>query len=202
VSQAIYGIVLASRTLEKLADPADLRMAAPLQHILSLSDAAMAEIRALIFELRPESLEREGILSALRKQADAIRARYGIAVEITLCEAEPDVPLAIKEACYRIAQEAMHNTVKHARARHLWLSLACDHIAGTLEVRDDGVGFDVRKACPSQMGMGTMRERAQSVGGRLEIESKSGEGTVVRAYLPIKAAAVMAESVQSFDAGL
>jgi signal transduction histidine kinase len=202
VSQAIYGIVLASRTLEKVADPNDARMHAPLQHILSLSDAAMAEIRALIFELRPESLAREGILAALNKQADAIRTRYGLAVEVRLCANEPDIPLAAKEAIYRIAQEAMHNTVKHAHARHLWLSLVCDHDAGTLEVRDDGAGFDVNQASPGQMGLGTMRERVQSVGGRLEIESKPGEGTLVRAYLLFKAPAALIEGVQSFDVGL
>jgi signal transduction histidine kinase len=196
VSQAIYGIVLASRTLEKLADGKDTRMAAPLQHILSLSDAAMAEIRALIFELRPESLEREGILAALNKQADAIRARYGLAVEINLCQTEPAVPLAVKESVYRIAQEAMHNVVKHAHARHLWLNLVCNHETGVgrLEIRDDGVGFDVNKACPSQMGLGTMRERAQSVGGRLEIESDPAGGTTVRAIIPIPAPAAAATS--------
>jgi signal transduction histidine kinase len=177
-------------------------MHAPLQHILSLSDAAMAEIRALIFELRPESLAREGILAALNKQADAIRTRYGLAVEVRLCANEPDIPLAAKEAIYRIAQEAMHNTVKHAHARHLWLSLVCDHDAGTLEVRDDGAGFDVNQASPGQMGLGTMRERVQSVGGRLEIESKPGEGTLVRAYLLFKAPAALIEGVQSFDVGL
>jgi signal transduction histidine kinase len=185
VSQAIYGIVLASRTLEKLANPADARMAAPLQHILSLSDAAMAEIRALIFELRPESLAREGILSALHKQADAVRARYGLQVETDLCPSEPDVPLAVKEACYRIAQEAMHNTVKHAHARRLWLSLVCDQTSGMLEVRDDGVGFDVNCALTGEMGLGTMRERAQAVGGRLDVWSAPGHGTTIRAVLPL-----------------
>ncbi len=184
VSQAIYGIVLASRTLEKLADPNDARMAAPLQHILSLSEASMAEIRALIFELRPESLEREGIVAALNKQADAIRARYGLVVEIDMCPSEPAVPLAVKEAVYRIAQEAMHNTVKHAHARHLWLKLACNDGMGVLEVRDDGVGFDVNAAHTSQMGLGTMQERAHAVGGSLKIQSEPKHGTVIRAVIP------------------
>lgn len=186
VSQAIYGIVLASRTLEKLADPNDSRVAAPLQHILSLSDAAMAEIRALIFELRPESLEREGVLAALSKQADAVRARYGLTVHVSLVRAEPAIPLAVKEAIYRIAQEAMHNVVKHAHARQVWLSLSGKSEAFVLEIRDDGVGFDVNRAWAGQMGLGTMRERAQSVGGTLEVESRPQQGALIRAIIPMR----------------
>jgi signal transduction histidine kinase len=187
VSQAIYGIVLASRTLEKLSDGHHPRMAAPLQHILSLSDAAMAEIRALIFELRPESLAREGILAALNKQADAVRARYGLQVEADLCPTEPAIPLALKEAIYRIALEAMHNAVKHAQARRLCLKLACAGNTCTLEVLDDGAGFDVNSALTGQMGLGTMRERAQAVGGRLDVWSAPGHGTTIRAVLPLPA---------------
>lgn len=186
VSQAIYGIALASRTLEKLAAPDDSRMAVPLQHILSLSDAAMAEIRALIFELRPESLEREGVLAALTKQADAVRARYGLVVHIQLCESEPAVSLVAKEALYRIAQEAMHNVVKHAHARQMWLSLTCAPESLVLEVRDDGVGFDANMAWPGQMGLGTMRERAQAVGGGLVMESRPQQGALIRATIPLR----------------
>lgn len=186
VSQAIYGIALASRTLEKLADPNDTRMTVPLQHILSLSDAAMVEIRSLIFELRPESLEREGVLAALNKQADAVRARYGLTVHVSLCATEPAVPLAVKEAIYRIAQEAMHNVVKHAHARELWLSLSGHSESFVLEIRDDGVGFDVNKGWPGQMGLGTMRERSQAVGGRLDVESRPMHGATIRATIPMR----------------
>ncbi len=185
VSQAIYGIALASRTLEKLIDPNDTRAGVPLQHILSLLEAAMTEIRALIFELRPESLEREGILAALNKQADAVRARYDLAVHVNLCRSEPSVPLIAKEAIYRIAQEAMHNTVKHAHARQLWLSLINGQKTIMLEVRDDGVGFDMNLAWPGQMGLGTMRERAQALGGALDVESRPQQGTLVRAVIPL-----------------
>lgn len=145
----------------------------------------MTEIRALIFELRPESLEREGILAALNKQADAVRARYDLAVHVNLCRSEPSVPLIAKEAIYRIAQEAMHNTVKHAHARQLWLSLINGQKTIMLEVRDDGVGFDMNLAWPGQMGLGTMRERAQALGGALDVESRPQQGTLVRAVIPL-----------------
>src|SRR5215211_7463085 len=83
-------------------------------------------MRALIFELRPESLEKEGLVAALEKQAAAIQARHGIQVE-TAFGAEPDAPLEAKESLYRIAQEALHNTVKHARATNLKIELGRDN---------------------------------------------------------------------------
>jgi len=89
-------------------------------------------MRALIFELRPESLE---------KQASALRARHEVEVEAVLCD-EPNVPLEKKEALYRIAQEALHNTVKHARAKAVDLKMECDPGRITLTVSDDGSGFD------------------------------------------------------------
>jgi hypothetical protein len=98
-------------------------------------------MRALIFELRPEALEREGLVAALAKQAAALQARYDLSIRTELCE-EPALPLKVKQELYRIAQEALHNTVKHARARTVDLMLRETANAVILEVGDDGVGFD------------------------------------------------------------
>jgi PAS domain S-box-containing protein len=116
VSQALYGIALGARTARALLDRAPEQVADPLDYVLSLADAGLAEMRALIFELRPESLETEGLIAALEKQASALRARHEVEVEAVLCD-EPNVSLEKKEALYRITQEALHNTVKHARAK-------------------------------------------------------------------------------------
>lgn len=83
----------------------------------------------------------------------------------------------------------MHNTVKHAHARQLWLSLTNKPEAIMLEVRDDGVGFDVNLAWPGQMGLGTMRERAQALGGALDVESRPQQGALIRAVIPLRGAA-------------
>ncbi len=115
VSQALYGIALGARTSRTLLERDPQKAADPLDYVLSLSEAGLAEMRALIFELRPESLESEGLMAALEKQAAALRARHEIPVEADLCE-EPEASLDEKEAVYRIAQEALHNVVKHARA--------------------------------------------------------------------------------------
>ena len=122
VSQALYGIALgvsAARTLME-RDPA--RAKEPLDYCLSLAEAGLAEMRALIFELRPESLEEEGLVAALTKQSAALRARHSFTVETSLGE-EPQIPLQVKEALYRIAQEALNNVVKHAHASRIDLNL-------------------------------------------------------------------------------
>src|SRR5205823_1362132 len=101
----------------------------------------MAEMRALIFELRPESLAQEGLVGALEKQAAAVQARHGLTVRAALDE-EPAAPLPVKEALYRIAQEALQNTAKHARARTVELVLETGPRELVLQVGDDGQGFD------------------------------------------------------------
>jgi PAS domain S-box-containing protein len=188
VSQALYGIALGARTARALLDRDPAQVADPLDYVLSLADAGLAEMRALIFELRPESLATEGLVAALDKQVAALRARHGIDVQATLCD-EPAVPLELKEPIYRIAQEALHNTVKHARARRVELRLECTSEEIVLEVTDDGVGFDPAAEYPGHLGLQSMRERAAALGGTLEIESAQGLGSRLWARIPTRRSA-------------
>jgi signal transduction histidine kinase len=188
VSQALYGIALGAQTaLERLEDNPP-GAGEPLDYVLSLAEAGMAEMRALIFELRPESLEEEGLVAALGKQVAALEARHGIEVEDDLCE-EPPVPLPVKEAIYRITQEALHNTVRHARAAKVSIGLARDPDSTSVEIRDDGLGFDAGADFPGHLGLRSMRERAARLGGTLEVSSSPGLGTTVRARIPSNPAA-------------
>jgi signal transduction histidine kinase len=183
VSQALYGIALGAKTARTLLERDPKEVADPLDYVLSLSEAGMAEMRALIFELRPESLESEGLVAALEKQAAALRARHGIEVEAVLCE-EPEASLEAKEAVYRIAQEALHNTVKHAHANKVEINMECDPGRITLELSDDGIGFDMQDDFPGHLGLRSMRERASRLGGTLEVETAPGEGTRICAWIP------------------
>ena len=187
VSQAIYGIALGARTMQQMSSTSTSSpsaMVEPLNYIVTLADAALAEIRALIFELRPESLEKEGILAALKKQADALRVRYGLQLSLDLCENEPDATLDVKEALYRIALEAMHNTVKHAGASHIYVTLSNMPNAVRLIIRDDGAGFDPSKVGPGSLGTKTMQERVEILKGEFVVQSELGLGTTVSATLP------------------
>lgn len=184
VSQALYGIALGSRTARTIVERAAIQpdqaaaLNEPLDYVLSLTQAALTEMRALIFELRPESLEAEGLVVALQRQAEAVQARHQIEVSVVL-GSEPSLLLPAKEALYRVAQEALHNVVKHAGAQRVQISLNGDNGAVSLVVQDDGRGFDLTQSFPGHLGLKSMRERVEGVGGRLKIESAAGRGTRV-----------------------
>lgn len=178
VSQALYGIGLGARTARTLLDRDPSRLAEPLDYILSLAEAGLIEMRALIFELRPESLEQEGLITALTKQAASLQARHGIRVEVEFCE-EPPLPLEVKEGLYRIAREALHNTVKHAQAANVCLSLVRIPRGYRLSISDDGHGFDPNQSFPGHLGLQSMRERTQALNGLFRIESQPGYGTMI-----------------------
>jgi PAS domain S-box-containing protein len=183
VTQALFGISLHAETAQARMGHDPARAARSLDYVVELAQTGMAEMRALLFELRPESLEQEGLVAAIEKQAAALRARHHIAVETDLGP-EPDVPLPAKEALYRIAQEAMQNTIKHAEATTMRLRLHASATTVVLEVADDGKGFDAPAPVPGHIGLRSMPERAQRLGGACEIRSVAGGGTIVRASIP------------------
>lgn len=187
VSQALYGIALGARTARSLAEHSPEKLAEPLDYVLSLADAGMTEMRSLIFALRPESLATEGLVVALEKQVAVLRARHRLVVDAEL-GGEPAVPLAVKEALYRIGQEALHNIVKHAQAGEVRVRLETAAEEVLLEVVDDGVGFDPGgRPLPGHLGLQSMRERAVAHRGRVHVCSAPAAGTTVRASFPLDA---------------
>ncbi len=178
VSQALYGIALGARTARTVLDRDPAKAVAPVDYVLALAEAGLAEMRALIFELRPESLQAEGIVAALNKQIAATSARYEIAITAELAD-EPDLPLDAKEMLYRIGQEALHNIVKHASATSVRVCLQQVDSRIELTIADDGIGFDPDGDFPGHLGLRSMRERAAKANGTLSIESKPGTGSTV-----------------------
>jgi signal transduction histidine kinase len=185
VSQALFGIALGAQTARALADRDPTQIIAPLDYVVSLAQTGLAEMRALILELRPETLEQEGLAAVLQKQADAMTARHPIRVTTVLCE-EPEAPLAAKEALYRIAQEALHNTIKHAGATEVRLSLERSGEDVMLAIQDNGRGFDTTGSFPGHLGLHSMRERVVRCGGTLAIESAAGTGTTISVRMPLR----------------
>jgi len=183
VSQALYGISLGARTAQTQLERDPAKLAEPLDYILSLAEAGLSEMRALIFELRPESIQTEGLVAALTKQADAIHARHKINVVTDFGE-EPNISLDAKEALYRIAQEALQNVAKHAHATKVELSLQNKDGKLILEIRDNGKGYDASREFPGHLGMKSMPERAAQIGGEFRIQSRAGTGTVITAIIP------------------
>lgn len=185
VSQALYGISLGIHTALELQERDPPQATASLEYAIALTEAGLAEMRALIFELRPESLESEGLVAALIKQVAVLRTRYKLTVEADLGE-EPTLSLEQKNALYRIAQEACHNIVKHARASTVTLRLVEQKNLVLLEVRDNGRGFDPTSSFPGHLGLHSMQERIAKVDGTLTIESAPEEGTCIRVQVPFK----------------
>jgi signal transduction histidine kinase len=176
VSQALYGIALGARTARTLLDRDPPAAVEPVDYVLNLAEVGLAEMRALIFELRPESLENEGLIASVRKQVEVVQARHDIRVDFVPCE-EPDLPHAVKEAAYRIAQESLHNVVKHSRASQARVTLTSTADCLQLEVADNGTGFDPTGDFPGHLGLRSMTERAEKSGGHLQITSQPGAGT-------------------------
>jgi signal transduction histidine kinase len=190
VSQALYGIGLGTHTVLELLERNDRAVPAndlrpPLEYTLSLAKSALVDMRALIFELRPESLEAEGLIPALTRLSDVLEARHQLAVQKTFA-AEPDLSLAAKEVLYRVAQEALHNVAKHAQASQVTVSLAAADGEIILEISDNGMGFDPQGHFPGHLGLQSMRERVEGIGGRLTVESAAGSGTTIGAHVPLQ----------------
>src|SRR5882762_3139558 len=151
---------------------------------VSLVDATLQSIESVMAELRPPLLDEYGLGAALGWYAEEFSRRTGIAVALrdgkdaAAADLRPEAAVAL----FRIAQEALNNVAKHAGARQVRIELACEAEEIVIRVADDGAGFDPAAAARGKRwGMKTMRERAEAAGGRLEVDSAPGEGTIVRA---------------------
>jgi len=190
VSQALFSMSLTARAVQLAAqqsgtDP-DGPVARGVAQLLELTQGALAEMRALIFQLRPEALHEEGLTAAVRKHAAALAAREGLDVRVYAEEDRLPLDEVAEEELFRVVQEAVNNSVKHAHPHHVDIRLAgVASDPGTLvvEVDDDGVGFEPSAPHPGHLGLDTMRERTERLGGRLVVES-SAAGSRVRAVLP------------------
>ena len=156
----------------------------------ALVDASLAELRTLIFELRPPALESDGLVGALRKQAELLTRAHGLPVTVTdLRPPGAAAPAGAGEReLWRVAEEALSNALRHAEASAVAVTVAADGPGGgtVLSVADDGVGFDpaARSIAARRLGLISMRERAEALGGTFEIVSSPGQGTTVRAWVP------------------
>lgn len=154
------------------------------------AQAAMVEMNAMLQQLRPAPLENVGLIEALREQCEALAYRTGAQVSTEFGPLPPEdwLPLGAQTSIFRIAQEALANVARHARATRVKLRLDLEGDENeamlVLTIADDGQGFDPRSP-HSGMGLKNMRERAQALGGRLTEDSTPGEGTLIQARIPL-----------------
>ena len=183
VTQALFSMTLVTRTTEILVDRDPAAAKEKLSSLRELQREALAEMRALIFELRPGNIEQDGLLPALKTHTAALQGRIGLPIVVTSDLAER-LPLALEEVLYRISQEALHNVVKHAAARQVTLSI--DRAGGGVRLRiaDDGKGFDAAAVPDGHLGLAGMRARAAKIGASFEVTSEAGRGTTIEVAVP------------------
>jgi signal transduction histidine kinase len=185
VLQALFGISLEAQLAEEEQEVDQEQWRSVLERIISLAEGGQAEMRALLFELRPELMESEGLISALLKLVAMQRTRHALVVETELDEEkEPALSLESQHALYRIAQEAFHNIIKHAHASRVVLRLDSDEREVVMVIQDNGRGFEPRASFPGHLGLRSMRERAASLHGEILIESSPGRGTTLTIRVP------------------
>jgi len=147
-----------------------------LQELRRLTRGALAEMRMLLLELRPAALVDVPMHDLLRHLVDALTAREQLETTVTIPD-EVNLPAEEKTAFYRIAQEALNNVVKHARAGRVDIQLATEAEQVILCIQDNGAGFAPGSVAAGHLGLRIMRERAEAIGAHLEIESEPGQGT-------------------------
>ena len=180
VTQSLYSLTLLAEASQRLLGGGDLERAAEYTGRLGeIAQQALKEMRLLVYQLRPLVLKREGLVGALQQRLDAVEKRAGVDARL-LVEGALDLPAPMEEGLYRIAQEALNNALKHAAPRTVILRIGTDAQRVTLEVEDDGRGFDVGAGDGGGMGLTSMQERAERLGGSLSLVSAPGEGTRVR----------------------
>jgi signal transduction histidine kinase len=185
VTQALFSMTLTTRSVELLLDRDPDAARQMLGELRALEREALAEMRALIFELRPANLEQDGLAQALRTHAAGIQGRVGLAVRVDCVVEDDRAPLDIETALYRIAQEALHNVVKHAEAKHVDITLSGSRMEGfRLVVEDDGKGFDTSVVPAGHVGIAGMRARASEIGSSLAVTSQDGRGSRVEVVVP------------------
>jgi PAS domain S-box-containing protein len=186
VTQELFSMTMIAGALPALIEKKPESARERVQRLNELARGALAEMRALLFALRPAALAEEGLVAAITKHAAAVESREGITVheEIT---GDGRLPHACEEALYRVFQEAVNNVIKHARAQNIWVNLAIGAEETSLTVRDDGIGLaaGVQGGTFQTMGLASMRERVEALGGSFTIESAPGDGTMVHATIPV-----------------
>jgi NarL family two-component system sensor histidine kinase LiaS len=152
--------------------------------VLHLAQGASAEMRTLLFELRENALECDGLARALERYIDMLRHRTALQIDLYVTW-NRDLPVAYEEALYRVAQEALTNVVKHARATQAMVTLAADATRVVLDIADDGIGFATDEPAFDSYGLVVMRERVSELGGTVRLGNRPEGGASVRVELPL-----------------
>ncbi len=186
VTQKLFSLRLTASAAATVIGQDPARAATELATVQRLAAEVIDELRAIVVGLRPAELAGDGLDVALRKQAELFDRVHRARVRFDGA-AVPRLPGGREEAAYRIAQEALHNALRHGGAAEVRIGLRAENGSVVMEVSDDGAGFEASGAqtgAGRRLGLASMRERARAVGGQLQVVSRPGGGTTVRLEVP------------------
>lgn len=182
VGQSLGSLLVDVGRLKTLISSDDSAAQEHIGRIKSTAEAAVTAVRNIALLLRPSMLDDLGLIAAIEWQGREISRRTEMEVEVDSAEVSDDLPEEYKICIYRVTQEALNNAARHSGGRRAWVGIEQNADGISVTVRDDGHGFDPRKT--RGLGILGMEERVRRLGGRLEIKSNTGEGTVLKAELP------------------
>ncbi|CAM5686452.1 Oxygen sensor histidine kinase NreB OS=Streptomyces griseomycini OX=66895 GN=FHS37_000011 PE=4 SV=1 [Streptomyces griseomycini] len=185
VSQKLFSLRLTAQAAARLVDRDPSRAKGELQQVAALAAEAADELRAAVVELRPAALDEDGLVATLRTQIQVLDRAHTARVTFA-GHGVRALPAAQEEAVLRVAQEALHNALRHSGADHVDVTLDRRGGGAVLRVTDDGIGFDPRtvRRAGRHLGLVSMRDRASGVGGRMTVESAPGKGTTIEMEVP------------------
>jgi signal transduction histidine kinase len=185
VTQLLYSLTLLAEAARRMADDGlTARLADTLGRLGRTAQQALKEMRLLVYELRPSELETEGLVGAVRRRLDSVERRSGIQARLVV-DGHLDLPARTEAELYRVVQEVLNNTLKHAQATDVQVRLAGTPSDVTVELADNGRGFDPAAAGDrGGLGLASIRERATRLGAEVAIESAPGRGAAVRLVVP------------------
>jgi len=178
VTQSLFSVAAIAEALPSVWKRDQAEAWRGLEELRRLTSGALAEMRGLLLELRPYALAGHSLDTLLHQLTEGMTSRTRIPVDVQLT-GDCSLPAEVRVALYRIAQEALNNVVKHSRASSAMIGLMCQPGYASLSVTDDGRGFDPKAIQLDGLGLDIMRERAQSIGALLQIESRPGQGTSI-----------------------
>jgi two-component system, NarL family, sensor histidine kinase DegS len=186
-AQMIANVIMRSDLIERVYR--DQGGPAAIQEVKSFKKmvrSALYEVRRIIYDLRPMALDDLGLVPTLRKYLQTIEEYHNSAkIEFANLGLELRLPPKYEVAVFRLIQEAVQNALKHSKASDILVRLEMTKSKIGVLIKDNGVGFDVKKACPKSFGLLGMRERVELLEGDLTIESKIGKGTLVYIHVPL-----------------
>ncbi|MGW5120957.1 GAF domain-containing protein [Streptomyces noursei] len=185
VSQKLFSLRLTAQAATALVDRDPARAKDELHQVAALAAEAADELRAAVVELRPAALDEDGLVATLRSQVQVLDRAHSARVTFA-AQGIRALPNAQEEAMLRVAQEALHNALRHSGAGRVDVSLTRFGQGALLRIADDGCGFDTRvvRRAGRHLGLVSMRDRAGGVGGTLTVESEPGTGTTVEMEVP------------------